>query len=188
VDRDYQDVRDGVAPHFVGWAAARGMVPSTGLSVVVVGLLLFIGTATAGLFLLRSRALQALSPAVIGAQYNLLPICSLGLAYLGRIRDHSNTLLGCLCGRDRDRIVASGRAFARGSDFAGSFTADQQESYEPPAKVVLMPWPESTCVSCHPRQPNVWRSRVIAAPFAFLLSIPLGHLTERVSQQIQGVS
>ena len=62
--------------------AARGTVPYTGLSAVVVGLLLFIGTATAAVFLLRSRALQSLSPAVVGAYHNLIPICTIGLAYL----------------------------------------------------------------------------------------------------------
>ncbi len=62
--------------------AARGTVPPTRLSAWVVGLLLFIGTATAGVFLLRSRALQALSPAVVGSYHSLIPICTIGLAYL----------------------------------------------------------------------------------------------------------
>ena len=62
--------------------AARGTAPHASVSAFVVGLLLFIGTATAGVFLLRSRALQSLSPAVVGAYHNLIPICTIGLAYL----------------------------------------------------------------------------------------------------------
>ena len=62
--------------------AARGTTPLTDLSAVVFGLLFFIGTATAGVFLLRSRALQSLSPGVVGAYHNLIPICTIGLAYL----------------------------------------------------------------------------------------------------------
>jgi drug/metabolite transporter (DMT)-like permease len=62
--------------------AVRGTAPSGSLSLVVVALLLFIGTATAGVFLLRSRALQSLSPAVVGSYHNLIPICTIGLAYL----------------------------------------------------------------------------------------------------------
>lgn len=61
---------------------ARGTAPHAHLSFEVVGLLLFIGTATAGVFLLRSRALQSLSPAMVGAYHNLIPICTIGLAYL----------------------------------------------------------------------------------------------------------
>jgi drug/metabolite transporter (DMT)-like permease len=48
----------------------------------VIGLLVFIGTATAGVFVLRSRALQSLSPSVVGAYHNLIPICTIGLASL----------------------------------------------------------------------------------------------------------
>ncbi|MDP9132827.1 MAG: DMT family transporter [Nitrospirota bacterium] len=61
---------------------ARGSVPEGELSFLIVGLLLFIGTATAGVFLLRSRALQSLTPAMVGAYHNLIPICTIGLAYL----------------------------------------------------------------------------------------------------------
>lgn len=61
---------------------AQGAIPLSDLSALVCGLLLFIGTATAGVFLLRSRALQSLSPAVVGAYHNLIPICTIGLAYL----------------------------------------------------------------------------------------------------------
>ncbi len=62
--------------------ATRGTAPHAGLSFEVAGLLLFIGTATAGVFLLRSRALQSLSPAVVGTYHNLITICTIGLAYL----------------------------------------------------------------------------------------------------------
>ncbi len=62
--------------------AARNTVPSASLSPMLLGLLLFIGTATAGVFVLRSRALQSLSPAVVGAYHNLIPIGTIGLAAL----------------------------------------------------------------------------------------------------------
>ena len=62
--------------------ATRGTVPPTDLSPFGMGVLLFIGTATAAVFLLRSRALQSLSPAVVGSYHNLIPICTIGLAYL----------------------------------------------------------------------------------------------------------
>ena len=62
--------------------AAGGMAPQeTDLSVEVAVLLLFIGMATAGVFLLRSRALQSLTPATVGAYHNLIPICTIGLAH-----------------------------------------------------------------------------------------------------------
>lgn len=60
----------------------RDTAQHANLSFQVVGLLLFIGTATAAVFLLRSRALQSLSPAIVGAYHNLIPICTIGLAYL----------------------------------------------------------------------------------------------------------
>ena len=61
---------------------ASGSLPAGGFSFEVMGLLMFIGTATAGVFLLRSRALQSLTPATVGAFHNLIPICTIGLAYL----------------------------------------------------------------------------------------------------------
>ncbi len=77
--------------------AARGTAPHNGLSAVIVGLLVFIGTATAGVFLLRSRALQSLSPATVGAYHNLIPICTIGLAYLWLSESVTvYTLLGAL--------------------------------------------------------------------------------------------
>jgi drug/metabolite transporter (DMT)-like permease len=62
--------------------AAQGTIPLRDLSAMGCWLLFFIGTATAGVFLLRSRALQSLSPALVGAYHNLIPICTIGLAYL----------------------------------------------------------------------------------------------------------
>ncbi len=62
--------------------AAQGTLFLHDLPAMVYGLLFFIGTATAGVFLLRSRALQSLSPAVVGAYHNLIPICTIGLAYM----------------------------------------------------------------------------------------------------------
>ncbi|HVG03161.1 MAG TPA: EamA family transporter [Nitrospira sp.] len=77
--------------------AMRGTVPSTGPTSFGMGLLLFIGTATAGVFLLRSRALQSLSPAVVGAYHNLIPICTIGLACLWLSEAVSlQTLVGAL--------------------------------------------------------------------------------------------
>jgi drug/metabolite transporter (DMT)-like permease len=77
--------------------AARGTAPHTGLSTLVVWLLLFIGAATAAVFLLRSRALQSLSPAVVGAYHNLIPICTIGLAHVWLSESVTvYTLLGAL--------------------------------------------------------------------------------------------
>jgi drug/metabolite transporter (DMT)-like permease len=77
--------------------ATRGTVSSTDLSTFGIGLLFFIGTATAGVFLLRSRALQSLSPAVVGAYHNLIPICTIGLACLWLSEAVSvHTLVGAL--------------------------------------------------------------------------------------------
>ena len=43
---------------------------------------LYIGCATAAIFLLRYRALQSLSPATVGTYHNLIPICTVLLAYM----------------------------------------------------------------------------------------------------------
>jgi drug/metabolite transporter (DMT)-like permease len=42
----------------------------------------YVGCATAAVFLLRSRSLQSLSPATVGTYHNLIPICTVLLAYL----------------------------------------------------------------------------------------------------------
>ena len=61
---------------------ANGTVSNGDVSFEVVGLLTFIGAATAGVFLLRSRALQSLTPATVGAYHNLIPVCTIVLAYV----------------------------------------------------------------------------------------------------------
>jgi drug/metabolite transporter (DMT)-like permease len=52
------------------------------LSLEVAGLVLFIGLATGVVFLLRSRALQTLTPATVGAYHNLIPVGTIVLAHL----------------------------------------------------------------------------------------------------------
>jgi drug/metabolite transporter (DMT)-like permease len=42
----------------------------------------YIGCATAAVFLLRYRSLQSLSPATVGTYHNLIPVCTIILAYL----------------------------------------------------------------------------------------------------------
>ena len=41
----------------------------------------YVGCATAAVFLLRCRSLQSLSPATVGTYHNLIPICTVLLAY-----------------------------------------------------------------------------------------------------------
>ena len=41
----------------------------------------YVGCATAAVFLLRCRALQSLSPAIVGTYHNLIPVCTVLLAY-----------------------------------------------------------------------------------------------------------
>ena len=43
---------------------------------------LYVGCATAAVFLLRCRSLQSLSPATVGTYHNLIPVCTVLLAYL----------------------------------------------------------------------------------------------------------
>src|SRR5688500_9000738 len=88
-----------------GEAAARGTVPSTGLSVVVVGLLLFIGTATAGSSCCApGRCNPSRLRSSVPITISFRSAQSDGFSVAERIRDHLHTLLGCPCGRDRDRI------------------------------------------------------------------------------------
>jgi len=42
----------------------------------------YIGCATAAVFLLRCRSLQSLSPATVGTYHNLIPVCTVVLAFL----------------------------------------------------------------------------------------------------------
>jgi drug/metabolite transporter (DMT)-like permease len=62
----------------VAWGDA---VPPADLRLSVLSAVLFIGLGTAGVFLLRSRALQSLTPATVGAYHNLIPICTIGIAH-----------------------------------------------------------------------------------------------------------
>jgi drug/metabolite transporter (DMT)-like permease len=41
----------------------------------------YVGCATAAVFLLRCRSLQSLSPATVGTYHNLIPVCTVLLAY-----------------------------------------------------------------------------------------------------------
>jgi drug/metabolite transporter (DMT)-like permease len=43
---------------------------------------LYVGCATAAVFLLRCRSLQSLSPATVGTYHNLIPVCTVLLAYV----------------------------------------------------------------------------------------------------------
>jgi drug/metabolite transporter (DMT)-like permease len=52
------------------------------LSWSVCGAVLLIGLGTAGVFLLRCRSLQSLTPATVGAYHNLIPICTIVIAHL----------------------------------------------------------------------------------------------------------
>ena len=52
------------------------------VSPLVIGSVLYIGCATASVFILRYRALQSLSPATVGTYHNLIPVCTVLLAYM----------------------------------------------------------------------------------------------------------
>ena len=57
--------------------------PSQGdLSPIIMASILYIGCATAAVFLLRYRSLQSLSPATVGTYHNLIPVCTVLLAYV----------------------------------------------------------------------------------------------------------
>ncbi len=104
--------------------AAGGMTPQEDdLSVEVAGLLLFIGMATAGVFLLRSRALQSLTPATVGAYHNLIPICTIGLAHfiLGEAVS-TYTLLG-------GTAVVGGTELLRRASFFPHHTAESAPTW-----------------------------------------------------------
>jgi drug/metabolite transporter (DMT)-like permease len=66
-----------------GCTAAWGEpAPLMDLSLNVWGAVLFIGLGTASVFILRCRSLQSLPPATVGAYHNLIPICTIAIAYL----------------------------------------------------------------------------------------------------------
>lgn len=52
------------------------------LSLTILLAVIYVGFATAGVFLLRCRALQSLSPATVGTFHNLIPIATIMLAYV----------------------------------------------------------------------------------------------------------
>lgn len=52
------------------------------LSPLIVLLVLYVGCATAAVFILRCRSLQSLSPAIVGTYHNFIPVCTALLAYL----------------------------------------------------------------------------------------------------------
>ena len=59
-----------------------GTLPQELLSPSIIVSVLFIGLATASVFVLRSHALQSLTPATVGAYHNFIPVCTIGLAHL----------------------------------------------------------------------------------------------------------
>ena len=52
------------------------------VSPLITASVLYIGCATAAIFLLRYRSLQSLSPAIVGTYHNLIPVCTVLLAYI----------------------------------------------------------------------------------------------------------
>jgi len=66
----------------MGNLAWGGANPLETLPINTLAPVLFIGLATAAVFVLRSHALQVLTPATVGAYHNLIPICTIGLAHL----------------------------------------------------------------------------------------------------------
>jgi drug/metabolite transporter (DMT)-like permease len=52
------------------------------ISPLIMGSVVYVGCATAAVFLLRYRSLQSLSPATVGTYHNLIPVCTITLAYL----------------------------------------------------------------------------------------------------------
>lgn len=51
-------------------------------SPLIIVSVLYVGCATAAVFLLRCRALQSLSPATVGTYHNLIPVCTVLFAYV----------------------------------------------------------------------------------------------------------
>lgn len=56
--------------------------PYEQISPLIMASVIYIGCATAAVFLLRYRSLQSLSPATVGTYHNLIPVCTIFLAYL----------------------------------------------------------------------------------------------------------
>ena len=66
---------------FFGAKAWSYALPEDASALVLMSVF-YIGCATAAVFLLRCRALQSLSPATVGTYHNLIPVCTVLLAYL----------------------------------------------------------------------------------------------------------
>ena len=59
-----------------------GRLPTDDLSMPIASSVLYIGVATASVFLLRYRALQTISPATVAVYQNLTPVCAILFACL----------------------------------------------------------------------------------------------------------
>jgi drug/metabolite transporter (DMT)-like permease len=64
----------------MAWASQTSVEP---VSVSVLGLIIYIGVATVGAFVLRYRTLRTLPPATVAAYHNLIPVCTILLAHIG---------------------------------------------------------------------------------------------------------
>jgi drug/metabolite transporter (DMT)-like permease len=51
------------------------------VSPLIMASIIYIGCATAAVFLLRYRSLQSLPPATVGTYHNLIPVCTVLMAY-----------------------------------------------------------------------------------------------------------
>ena len=65
----------------VGSMSSSEALPEESSPLIMVAVL-YVGCATAAVFLLRCRSLQSLSPATVGTYHNLIPVCTVVLAYL----------------------------------------------------------------------------------------------------------
>jgi uncharacterized membrane protein len=103
------------------------------LSLSIILSVLFIGLATAGVFILRSHALQFLTPATVGAYHNLIPVCTIGLAHLLLGEPVSpQTILG-------GAAVMLGTELVRRAPRLGTFTACLTKGVKACAAPVLAP-------------------------------------------------
>jgi drug/metabolite transporter (DMT)-like permease len=76
-------------------ASGEFVSAETSFSPATVSLLVYVGAATGGVFLLRYLALQSLPPATVGAFHNLVPVCAILFAYLFLDEPlHAQTILG----------------------------------------------------------------------------------------------
>ncbi len=82
---------------FLG-ALVLGLPPTDDLSTPIVSSVLYIGVATASVFLLRYRALQTIQPATVAVYQNLTPVCAILFAhfYLGEPIQFSTMVGGAI--------------------------------------------------------------------------------------------